>query len=298
MTPNASSGKAVPREGYLPVPNARLYYRQIGQGRPIIVLHGGPDFSHSYLLPEMDCLAESFQLIYYDQRGRGRSGDGVRPEDVGIESEMADLEELRKFLHLETVAVLGHSWGGLLAMEYAIRHPQRLSRLILMNTAPASHGDLVSFRETRRRAVAGDLEEMAALAATDGYRSGDLETDAAYYRIHFRSTLRHPDQLEKVVQRLRSHLTPEGIRRARAIEDRLYEQTWNSSEYDLLPKLGRLSIPALVIHGEHDFIPVPCAEHIARAIPDARLILLKDCGHFSYLERPVEVQTALTEFLE
>ncbi len=59
------------REGYIPAGNARLYYRDIGQGQPIIVLHGGPDFDHTYLLPDLDRLSDSFRLIYYDQRGRG-----------------------------------------------------------------------------------------------------------------------------------------------------------------------------------------------------------------------------------
>jgi proline iminopeptidase len=284
--------------GYVPVQNGQLYYREIGQGRPIIVLHGGPDFSHTYLLPEMDLLSESFRLVYYDQRGRGMSGENVRPEDVGIESEIDDLEELRKYLQLESVAVLGHSWGGLLAMEYAIRHPHRLSHLILMNSAPASHDDLLLFRQKRRETAAGNLEKLEALAATAGYAAGDLETDAAYYRIHFGATLRQPELLERVVRSLRLTFTPEGIRRARAIEDRLYDETWLSTQYNLLPKLKQLSIPTLVIHGDYDFVPAACAEHIAQAMPGAQFVVLKECGHFSYLERPAEVRAAISEFLD
>jgi proline iminopeptidase len=88
--------RAVPREVRVPVGKAGLYSREIGQGQPIIVLHGGPDFDHSYLVPDMDRLADSFRLIYYDQRGRGRSGDGVRPEDVTLESEIGDLDTVRR----------------------------------------------------------------------------------------------------------------------------------------------------------------------------------------------------------
>ena len=80
-----------PSEGHVPTAGARLYYRAIGQGPPIIVLHGGPDFDHHYLLPEMDRLADSFRLIYYDQRGRGRSTAGVEPDEVSIGSEVEDL---------------------------------------------------------------------------------------------------------------------------------------------------------------------------------------------------------------
>jgi proline iminopeptidase len=72
------------REGYAPVKNAELFFRVIGRGRLIVVIHGGPDFDHSYLLPDMDRLSDSFRLVYYDQRGRGRSVGKVRPEDVSI----------------------------------------------------------------------------------------------------------------------------------------------------------------------------------------------------------------------
>ena len=245
----------------------------------------------------MDRLSDTFRLIYYDQRGRGKSAGNVQPEDVSIESEIDDLEGLREYCQLDSVAVLGHSWGGVLAMEYAIRQPHRVSHLILMNAAPASHDDLILFRQERRKLEAGNLEELKVLSATAQYEAGDLETDAEYYRIHFRATLRQPEHLERVVKSLRLSFTPESIRKARAIENRLYGQTWLLSQYDLLPKLERLSIPALVIRGDYDFVPAACAEHIAQAIPGARLVVLRECGHFAFLERPDEVRKALAGFL-
>jgi len=165
-----------PLDGYLPVENARLYYREIGQGQPIILLHGGPDFDHTYLLPDMDRLSDSFRLIYYDQRGRGKSVANVQPEDVSLESEMQDLESVRDYFRLESAVVLGHSFGGLLAMEYAIRHPDRVSHLILMNTAPASYEDWMLLRQDRRKTTAGDLEKMQVLSSTLQYESGDPDT--------------------------------------------------------------------------------------------------------------------------
>ena len=106
-----------------------LFCRDVGEGPPIVVVHGGPDFDHFYLLPELDRLAGAFRLIYYDQRGRGLSAAGVRPEDVSIASELDDLDLVRRHFGLETVAVLGHSWGGVLAMEYAIGPGARLTVL-------------------------------------------------------------------------------------------------------------------------------------------------------------------------
>jgi proline iminopeptidase len=264
-----------------------LHVRDIGEGPEIVVLHGGPDFDYDYLLPELDVLAERFRVVYYDQRGRGRSAEGVRAEDVTIESEVDDLDRVRRYLGLESVAVLGHSWGGVLAMEYATRHPERLTHLILMNTGPASYQD----HQTFRRHLTGirppdDVDRMRSLAATAGFRAGNLDVESEYYRLHFRPTLRAPDLLDLLVARLRANFTPERVLAARAIEDRLYGQTWACPGYDLLPALRRLTVPTLVLHGEDDFIPVEVVARIAGAIPGARLVVLPQRGHFAYIEAP------------
>jgi len=265
----------------------------------LVVLHGGPDFDHSYFLPELDRLSDAFRLIYYDQRGRGKSADGVQPEDVTIESDVEDLDRLREYFGLERVALMGHSWGGLLALEYAIRHPDRVSRLILINTAPVSHDDFSLMRqELPKERAPADLEKLNIRPSDPLFQEGDPDTVAAYYRIHFRPTMRQPEQLESMVERLRASFTKEGVLKARAIEDRLVEETWLRSDYDLLPKLANLSIPTLVLRGDYDFIPRECAERVASAIPEARFVELSNCGHFSYLERPDEFREAVAVFMQ
>jgi proline iminopeptidase len=143
----ADPGRGAVREGSVSVDNVALYYREIGEGVPVIVLHGGPDFDQSYLLPEMDRLSDSYHLIYYDQRGRGRSAAGVNPAEVSLASDIADVDAVREHFHYDRVTLLGHSWGTDLALEYALQHPNRVSRLILLNPAPASAADLVLFHE-------------------------------------------------------------------------------------------------------------------------------------------------------
>jgi proline iminopeptidase len=297
MRPPVSAASARPRKGLAPVRGGRLFYREIGRGLPTIVLHGGPDFDHRYLLPEMDRLSDRLRLVYYDQRGRGSSMPDTDPDSVTIAGESEDLDGLRAHLGLDTTALLGHSWGALLALEYAVRHPQRVSHLILMNGAAASAAECARFRDGRRRRAPADLEHLRALAAAPRFVSGDLEADAEYYRVHFRTALARREDVERIVIRLRAGFTPAGVVRARAIERRLYAETWSAEGYDLLPSLARLRIPTLVIHGDHDLIPRSCAEHVARAIPDARLRVLRDCGHFAYLERPEEVHQAVGAFL-
>jgi pimeloyl-ACP methyl ester carboxylesterase len=131
------------------------------------------------------------------------------------------------------------------------------------------------------------------------YQEGDPEAVAARYRIHFKPALKRPADYERLMATMKAGFTrqgKEGILKARAVEDRLMRDTWQAAGYDLLPQLRRLRIPTLVITGDHDFIPIPVAEHIARSIPDARMITLRDCGHFAYLECPDVVRSALDEF--
>ncbi len=296
MCASSHSDNPASQEGYVRVANAELFYREVGHGRPVILLHGGPDFDHTYLLPDMDRLSDAYRLIYYDQRGRGKSGGGIQPADVSIKTEIEDLEGLRQYLQLDSVAVLGHSWGGVLAMEYAIRHPDRVSHMILMNTGAASHEDYLLLRQEVRRRKAVYEDALNALVASAAYQEGDPEAVAEYYRIHFGTTLKQPEHLERVIGSLRLSFTKESVLRARAIEDRLLDDSWLKRDFDLYPRLNRLHIPTLVIHGDYDFIPVACAARVARAIPGARFVLLKECGHFAYIERPDEVRKEIADF--
>jgi proline iminopeptidase len=297
---NQSRRNDIAHESRIPVEGANLYLREVGSGRSIIVLHGGPDFDHRYLLPELDRLSNSYHLIYYDQRGRGRSAAGVRPEDVTLGSEIADLELVQEHFPLDSVILLGHSWGTVLALEYALRHPERVSQLILMNPAPASAADLTTFRDVYAHKLGADLSRQKEIIATAAYQEGDPEAVTARYRLHFKPALMQPDDYEKLMARMNAAFISQGkagIVKARAVEDRLMLDTWQVEGYDLHPKLRALNIPTLVIAGDHDFIPVVIAEHIAQAIPNARLVVVKNCGHFSYLECPDAVRGNIDAFL-
>ena len=114
-------------EDRVAIGGASLYVRDVGHGSSFIVLHGGPDFDHAYLLPDLDRLSDTYRLIYYDQRGRGKSAAGVRPEDVSLSSDVDDINVVMQHFQLQSSALLGHSWGTVLALEYALRYPARVS---------------------------------------------------------------------------------------------------------------------------------------------------------------------------
>jgi proline iminopeptidase len=279
------------KEGFAPAAGAELYYRETGEGLPLVVIHGGPDFDHTYLLPDFDALADRFRLIYYDQRGRGRSRGKVDLDQLGIETYVADLEALRRHLGLESIAVLGHSWGAIIAMHYALAHPDRTTHLVLMNSAPASHADLLLLREERLRRHA--VHEKRLTALMPGYARGDPDAVAEYYRIDFGTTFRRQGDLA----RLNLKWSRKDIKSGREIEARLAQGLIWAEGYTLLPALAAVRAPTLVIQGDFDFVPMEAAEHIVQAIPGARLAVLPDSGHFSYIDAPDQVRHALGRFI-
>jgi proline iminopeptidase len=213
-----------------------------------------------------------------------------------------DLDKVRQHFELQSATLLGHSWGAVLAMEYALRHPTRVSRLILMNPAPASAADVTVFRKVYVDKL-GDaaMSQQKEIVASRAYQEGDPDAVAARYRIHFGPAFVHAEDFERLMTTMNAAFAAQGkdgIVKARAAEDRLYHDTWDMPGYDLLPKLRSLKIPTLIITGDHDFIPVETAAHIAQAIPGAKLVTLQNCGHFSYMECPGEVRKAFDDFLK
>jgi pimeloyl-ACP methyl ester carboxylesterase len=161
-----------------------------------------------------------------------------------------------------------------------------------MNTAPASYEgyQLVQQERLRRRAV--HAEKLNALKSSAEFEAGDPQSVAEYYRIVFGTAIRRPEHLE----RLNLTWTQEDILKGRAIEEQFMQGLYWSEGFTILPELRQSHTRTLVIHGDYDWIPVPCAAHIAEAIPGAQLAVLSDCGHFAYIESPEEVHQALDDF--
>lgn len=285
------------REHHLQVSTGRLYVRELGAGRPLVVLHGGPALDHQYLLPEMDVLASDFAVTYYAQRGRGASYSGEGPTDVDLRSELADLDLVRTRVVAEPMVLLGHSWGGLLAMEYAAAHPQHVSHLVLLSPAPVSSAGYEELtREWQARRTAEQARVLAALAQDRDYLAGDLAKDAAAGRAHFAATVADSAQLDELVRRCQANFDPESLVAARAIGAKLTAATWGNREYDLTRRLRDLSVPTLVISADNDFIPLTVMREIVGAIPGARFETIEGAGHFPYLERQERVVGLITGF--
>jgi proline iminopeptidase len=273
------------RESHEDVRGVSLFVRRIGSGPPTVVLHGGPGAHHDYLLPGFDALATDRELIYYDQRGGGRSAV-PREVPVGWTEQVADLEALRERWGLEQLTLAGYSWGALLALLYAIERPGRVGRLALVSPAPAWRAARESYeaRFTQRNLDPAFQEERRRLR-----ESGLRERDPAAFqqRIFELSVAAYFHDPERA-----RDLTPFRV------TGRTQQEVWSSlGEYDLRPELPRLrGTPAIVLHGENDPIPIETARVTADLI-GAPLYPLPHCGHVPYVEAFEEFVRLLDAFL-
>jgi len=266
------------------VRGVELFERRSGEGPPVVVLHGGPGADHGYLLPGFDLLATGRTLIFYDQRGGGRS-PVERDVPVGWQEQVADLEALRGIWQLETLTIAGYSWGGLLAMLYAIHHPDQVSRLALVSPAPSWRAARAEFEdEFSRRNLDPALQAQRKVLRESGLREQD--PDAYQKRLFELSVVPYFHD-----PALASDLTPFRV------TGRTQQDVWQSlGNYDLRPALRALTLPSLVMHGTSDPIPLETARVTADCLK-AEFFPLDRCGHVPYVERPDAFRQILDGFL-
>ncbi|MEO7216672.1 MAG: alpha/beta hydrolase, partial [Gemmatimonadaceae bacterium] len=275
----------------LPIPDPRdsgfttttmvpLYWVRYGAlGKPVLVLlHGGPGADHRYLLPQMLHLAERYDLLLYDQRGGGRSR-ATDNSPIGWKDHVSDLASVCKEFSLETPSLVGYSWGSMLALLYATAQLDdpalpRPSRLLLISPAPVTtayraefdanlraRGQSAAIVQERARLMASDLRETNP----DAYRQRTFELGVAGY-------FANPDNAR--------YLTPFRV------VGRVQQSTWESlGDFDILPGIERLRLPAQIVFGRDDPIPAASSIDVSRAL-QTDPVVLKDCGHVPYVEQP------------
>lgn len=267
-------------------PATPLFVCELGDGPPVVVLHGGPGASHDYLLPSFGRLADEFRLCFYDQRGGGRSPVD-RPSAIGWRDHVADLEALRIEWGLERLALAGYSWGGLLALLYATEYPDRVRALALVAPA-AGWGDYQRrFKEEfERRNRSAAVQHLRAELESSDLRERD---PAAYWQRRFDLSVagyfRDPGQARGV--------TPF------VVQARTQDATWRSLKGHgprLRRKLRSLRVPTLVLHGRYDPIPLEWVEELCEVMPDAQLVALEGSGHLPYFDEPDRTFEELRNF--
>jgi proline iminopeptidase len=290
----------LPREGYVSTPDSlRLFYRIAGTaGDTIIAIHGGPGVDLESIAGDFAPLAERHVVIFYDQRGAGRS---TLPRDtlrLTAERQVADLDAVRRHFGLERVTLVAHSYGPLLAASYAIAHPAAVSRMVFFGPVPPRRGDLWQ-RFGRSMASRLDSAQMRRLGEANR-RMDDPAADVAqacreYWAIAMRPRLAEPDRTLPLIRSDLCGSDVAGIRYGLATTNRVVMRSYG--DWDLRAALRGVTAPTLVVHGEEESIPMDLVAEWTAALPHATLLRVPRAAHFTYAERPELVWPAVEAFL-
>jgi len=267
---------------------ARLWYEVRGDaaGRPLVMVNGGPGFDHTYVLcsDAWDTIARSRRVVFYDQRGTGRSGALKTGQSCTLADQVADLEALRSKLGVQQVDLLGHSWGGYLVMAYAARHPEHVAHLLIVDSASPKWTDTdfifkYVFPEGVERQ--GSLDFFDALGDS---AAGKASLDE-YLHMLFVSEAKRDEFL--------SHAA--SYKYTRSVNETLNADL---GRFDMWPALASFRMPTLVATGRYDMNVAPStAWKIHKAIPNSRWVVFEKSGHLPYFEEPENFVTTVNDFL-
>jgi proline-specific peptidase len=282
--------------GFINSNGLKLYYEIEGEGRAIVLLSGGPGLSHEYLQP-LRALASDAQLVFFDQRGTGRS-DKANLQDYTVEANVEDVEQLRRALQLDSFILFGHSWGGMLAQAYALKYPAHVSKIILADTF-SSVTELNLSLMRMRNAV-----PEATRAIYDRYEQEGLYKDRDRYPDEYQAGLEiayepvfisvpPPEYLQDVFSKLAYD-----VYRVMWGEESEFKVTGTLAQFDFTHRLPEIRVPTLVIVSASDIPTVAMAQQTAQSIPDARLEVFEHSRHFPFIEEPDKFFNVIRQFIQ
>jgi proline iminopeptidase len=292
-----------PREGYLRTPDGvQLFYKIAGSGpETLVVVHGGPGNSLESIFNDFEPISKNRTVIYYDQRGQGKSELVKDGSKLGYEQHVADLEAVRQHFKLDKMTLMGNSWGGLLISLYAVEHPDRVERMILDSPAGPMKGFLDDMEDEISRRSA-KIYTPQQIANSRKFRDPNTWLKAkdpiAICRDFYYMVLRTYTYSQTFGDGYKGDLCvggPDSVRQQPMIRTHV----WSSlGDFNLMPKLGVVKAPVLVIHGAADVIPLRSSEFWATGYPNARLLVIQKAGHISQVEAPDIFFPAIETFLK
>lgn len=280
----------VERTGTIPVSGTELAYLRLGEGVPLVIIPGGPRFGLAHLRPSLDALANGREVIYVDERGSGSSPAGDL-DSISTAGTLSDLDAFLDGLELEQVALAGHSLAAHMVALYAATRPERVRALVLLNPAPPfapEHREEFG-KEMKSRRTPDDAEEMQQVESSPEFEAGDVAAVERYYRLLYIPFFNDREVALGTQYRLTENRT-----RNRDTAKRIFA---DFGEHALPTKLGSITCPTLVVHGERDPVPVASSSAIADAIPQGELAVVSGANHYGFLESPETVLAVVEPFL-
>ncbi len=265
-----------------------LNVKVIGNGYPLVLMHGGPGADMYTMMAYRPC-ADHFTLVFYDHRCNGRS-EGAEVTSMTMENLTADADALRQALGFDKWAVLGHSFGGMVALEYALRYPQSLSHLLLVDTC----GDIRWAQENAPKVLAqrGFSPEIVELARR--FLNGQIEPNEMFPALMKLGKAYNPYTGPSHIP----HMLITGIQTKMQPEAMIFGESQILKGWTVMDRLGEIKVPTLVMAGRDDFqFPPEHQQELVAGIPDARLVIIDRAGHNPHDEQPAQTLEAVRNFI-
>lgn len=283
---------------FITVGGKKLWYESEGRGEPLMLVAGGPGFSHAYFHPFLSALADARRVIYFDAFGTGKSERAGSAREYSLAGAVEDLEGLRRALGLGKVNVLGHSYGGFVAQLYAVKYPDSVSRLILANTFP-SGDSLQGLQDSFNRQVRDHLPEVwekVMRLRERGLRSASKEHQEAYSVPPAFSFFYNPDNARHLPRE--PDIYNPALWYAMGGGDADFVVRGEISRFDVRARLKDLRMPVLVLAGRYDrMIPPGLTIRYKKLAPRATFVMFERSGHFPFIEEPEGFLAAVRGFL-
>ena len=290
--PLSAKNKLEDREFLIPVKGGKIYCHVIGSGEPIVIVHGGPGMEHTYFLPQLNSLANKYRLIFYDQRGSGRSPVDVDPSTMTMDQFVDDLDSIRSYFKMEKMNLMGHSFGGLIAMRYAIKFPEHLNRLTLMNTTPqSSYWRDSSFAMMKLREDPNSAEEKKEIVSSPEFANKNPQTMERFFRLLFKPGFFNPLYADSLTLIFRPNYP-----KTAELVNSLYKDS-SLVNYDLTKELKKVKCKTLICSSEADFAPPEANEQLHRALKNSEFKMFDSSGHFPFVETKDEFERVLIQFM-
>ena len=281
------------QEGFVDAHGVLIYYKIVGHGAPLMIVHGGPGASHDYFLPYLMTLARTNKIVFIDERGSGRSEKLEDASKYTVENMVEDIEAVRQALNLGKISLMGHSFGGVLAQAYAFKYQKNLTHLILGSTFHSTSAMNAVLANEKQQMTAEKREKLEAFEKAGLFDKGkpwekgrypseyaELAWGDGYFSFLYQ---RHPDP----------NYDPVAGNTTNSWD--LYREMWGShgefvidgnlKSVEYADRLSSIHVPTLVICGDHDESDPSLSKTMHEKIAGSKLVIIPQAGHLVFVDQ-------------
>jgi len=294
----------VQQEGFIDTNGVMIYYKLLGRGEPLLIVHGGPGASHDYFLPYLLPLARHHKLIFIDERGSGRSQKLEDRSGYTVENMVEDVEAVRLALGLGKITLLGHSYGGALAQAYALKYQNNLSHLILGSTWSSTKALNEVFVRMKQNMTPELRQKIDSLESAGLFGHGkDYEKNryTSEYMVAAWGESYFP-----YLYRNRPDPNYDPVDNGKMSWD-LYREMWgehgefvvdgNLKSVEYTERLSTIRVPTLILVGDHDECDPSLSEAMQERIAGSRVVVFPKAGHMTFVDQPEMFTKAVESFV-